>query len=152
MYFADGSAVNFSGDPKRDHFGGTSRKAVVIIPNEDIANEMVENGIHVSRTKPHAEEDEDTYTPTYYVNITAKYDSERPPVVYLVAGNADPVLLDESTIGQIDKAYVTKVDAVVSVWQSKKTGKKSLFIRTMYVTIDDGSYNMDPFAAKYGRQ
>lgn len=139
--------TNFSGDPERDSYGNDARKANIIIPDEEQALELRDAGFNVKQTKPR-EGDEENYIPRYFVSITANYDSEWPPKIYLVSGNAAPVALDESSVGIIDKVYVTNVNVVLNVYQNKRTGKSSLYIKTMYVEQDIDS---DPFASRYAR-
>ena len=139
--------TNFSGDPERDAYGSDARKGNLIIPTEEQAMELRNAGFNVKQTKPR-EGDEENYIPRYYVSVKANYDSEWPPKIYLVSGKANPVLLDETSVGIIDKVYVTNVNAVLNVYTNTKTHQCSLYIKTMYVEQDIES---DPFAARYTR-
>lgn len=140
--------TNFSGDPERDNFGSDARKANIIIPDHEQARDMIDAGFNVKRTKPKPGE-EDEYVPTYFVSINVNYDTDWPPKIYLVTGDADPVLLDEETIDILDKCYVLNVNAVLNPYHNQRTGKSSLYVRTMYVEQD---IEDDPFAGRYGRR
>lgn len=139
--------TNFSGDPDRDTFGSDARKANIIIPNPDQAMELLDEGFNVKQTKPKPGEEEG-FVPTYFVSINASFDGEWPPKVYLVSGDAEPVRLDETTVGELDTCYVRNVNVVLNPYENKRTGRKSLYVRTMYVEqdIDD-----DPFRHRYIR-
>ena len=112
--------TNFSGDPERDTYGSDARKGNIIIPTEEQAMELRNSGFNVKQTKPR-EGDEENYIPRYYVSVKANYDSEWPPKIYLVSGKANPVLLDETSVGIIDKVYVTNVNAILNVYTNPKT-------------------------------
>jgi hypothetical protein len=140
--------TNFSGDPERDRFGSDARKANVIIPNEEQARELADMGFNVKVTKPREGQEED-FVPTAFVPIRVNYDSYYPPKVYLVSGNAEPVLLDEETIGTLDGVYVANVNVILNPYQNKQTGKLSLYVKTMYV---EQNIDEDPYASRYGKR
>lgn len=140
--------TNFSGDPERDNFGSDARKADIIIPTYDQAMEMLDDGFNVKQTKPKPGE-EDGFVPTYFVTIKVNYDTSWPPKIYLVSGDAEPVLLDEDSIDILDKCYVLNVNAVLNPYFNQKTGRGSLYVRTMYVEQD---IEDDPFADRYRRK
>ena len=139
--------TNFSGDPERDTFGSEARKANIIIPDYDQAMEMRAQGFNVKETRPKPGE-EDDFEPTYFVAINVNYDTNWPPKIYLVSGDAVPVLLDADSIDILDKCYVLNVDVVLNPYRNQRTGKSSLYVRTMYVTQD---VEDDPFAQRYMR-
>lgn len=138
-------ATNFSGDPERDTYGDDSRKANIIIPTKEQADDLAEQGFNVKRTSPKPGEEEG-FVPAYFIVVRVSYNSEWPPKVYLVSGNSEPRLLDESTISTLDKIYVTNVNAVLNPYYSERNKTWSLYVKTMYVEqdVDD-----DPFVARY---
>lgn len=137
--------TNFSGDPDRDNYGDDSRKANIIIPTKEQADDLAEQGFNIKCTNPKPGEEEG-FIPAYFIAVRVNYDSEWPPKVYLVSGNAEPRLLDEETISILDKIYVTNVNAVLNPYYSERNKTWSLYVKTMYVEqdVDD-----DPFAARY---
>lgn len=139
--------TNFSGDPSRDSFGNDSRKADIIIPTKEQADDLAEQGFNVKCTKPKPGEEEG-FVPTYFITIKVNYDSEWPPKIYLVSGEAEPRLLAEETIDILDKIYITNVNVVLNPYFSERNNRWSLYVKTMYVEqdVDD-----DPFAARYRR-
>lgn len=140
--------TNFSGDPDRDTYGSDARRANVIIPDIEQAQYLIDQGFNVKVTKPR-EGEEDGFVPEYFVAIGVNYDSNWPPKIYLVSGDADPVLLDEESISSLDMCQVQNVNVVLNPYQNQKTGRKSLYVRTMYVEQD---INDDPFASRYRRR
>lgn len=134
--------TNFSGDPERDTYGSSERKANIIIPSKEQADELASKGFNVKATTPKNEGDE----PTYFVVIRVNYDSEWPPKIYLVSGDTEPRMLDVESIDILDKIYVTNVNAVLSPYLNPRTNRKSLYVRTMYVEQD---IDEDPFASRY---
>lgn len=140
--------TNFAGDPDEDRFGSDKRRGNIIIPDVDVAAELLSRGFKVKATKPRPGEEED-YEPTYYISATLNFDSEWPPEVYLVSGNSEPVPLDANSVGVIDKAYVRRVRVALNLYTSKKTGIKSVYIKAMYVEQDVAD---DPFAHIYANR
>lgn len=139
--------TNFSGDPERDAFGSDARQASLIIPDHMQARDLIDQGFNVKATKPKPGEEED-FVPTYFIQIKVNYDTEWPPKVYLVSGDSDPVELNEDTIDLIDRAYVCNVNVILNPYENPRTGRKSLYVRTMYVEQD---IEEDPFAHRYIR-
>lgn len=137
--------TNFSGDPERDRFGSDARKANIIIPDYEQAMRMIDEGYNVRQTNP-AEGEEEGFNPTYFVSASLNYDTKWPPKVYLVSDGADPKELDEQSVGILDKCYIKNVNVVLNPYYNARTGRKSLYVRTMYVEQDVSD---DPFRGRY---
>lgn len=140
--------TNFAGDPERDNFGSTDRKANVVIPDYDQAMTLLEEGFNVRQTKPRPGEDESEFEPTYFIGIKVNYDTEWPPEIYLVSGDAEPRLLNEDTIKNLDSCYVRNVNVSLNPYYNARVKRKSLYVKTMYVEQD---IDADPFAHLYRR-
>lgn len=140
--------TNFSGDPERDGFGNDARQANIVIPDEGMAKDLADEGFNIKVTKPR-EGEEEGFTPRYYVSVKINFDSFNPPRIYLVSGDADPLLLDEESVDILDRCEVLNVNATLSPYENPKTGRKSLYVRTMYVEQD---IEDDPFAQRYIRK
>lgn len=136
--------TNFSGDPSRDNYGSSERKANIIIPSKEMADRLSEDGFNVRVTKPR-EGYEDEYEPQYYINIKLNYNFPTPPVVYMVK-DGRRTMLQEAQLVDIDHARITNVNAVCNPYFNQKRGTKSLYVQTMYVEVDS---NYDPFAERY---
>lgn len=139
--------TNFSGDPERDRFGSDARKANLVIPDYMQARELIDAGFNVRQTKPR-EGDEEDFVPTYFVSVNANYDTDWPPKIYLVSGDAEPRLLDEDSVGILDKCSILNVNAVLNPYHNARTHRSSLYVRTMYV---EQNLEEDPFAHLYNR-
>lgn len=137
--------TNFAGDPARDNFGSDARKANVIIPDRDQAQELMEAGFNVKVTKPKPGNEED-FVPTYFVSVSVNYDTNWPPRIFLVSGNKEPRLLNENTVGNIDTCRVKNVNVVLNPYYNPRTRRNSLYVRTMYVEQD---IETDPYASRY---
>lgn len=139
--------TNFAGDPRADKFRSDERKGNIVLP-EHLALELRADGFNVRETLPR-EGDGPEFEPEYYIVVKANYGSKYPPKIYMVAGEgAEPVLLHESSLVEIDRMRVKNVNVVLNPYENPNTGKRSLYIRTMYV---EQAVESDPFAARYAR-
>lgn len=135
--------TNFSGDPERDKYGSDQRKANLIIPDIELARELIDEGFNVKLTKP-KEGEEEGFVPKYFISIKLNYESKWPPRVYLVTSSGKSVPLDAKSVECIDYMWVENVNVVLNKYEG--LNGKSLYIRSMEVfqMVDD-----DPIAAKY---
>lgn len=138
--------TNFSGDPKKDRFGNDERKANLVIPDIDLARELIDEGFNVRLTKPR-EGEEEGFVPRYFVKVKLNYKSTWPPKVYLVTDEDKSVLLDEESVACLDDIWVDRVNAVLNRYEGPNG--KSLYVKSMevYQKVDD-----DPISAKYRRR
>lgn len=139
--------TNFAGDPKKDRFGSDERKANLVIPDIDLARELIDDGFNVRLTKPRVGEEEG-FVPRYFVKVKLNYKSTWPPKVYLVTDEDKSVLLDEESVACLDDIWVDRVNAVLNRYEGPNG--KSLYVKSMevYQKVDDD----DPISAKYRRQ
>ena len=136
--------TNFAGDPSKDRFKDSRRKASIMIPDEDLAHELLEAGFNVKRTKPAEDSD---FPPVYYVNVIANFNSRVQPRIFLVCGDEEPRKLDEDSVGILDDIRVDKVNVILNPWVRDQF--HSLYITTMYV---EQKTDYDPFAEEYERR
>lgn len=138
--------TNFAGDPSKDTFGNDAKKGNIIINNILLARDLLDAGVNVKTTKPGPHDDPETFVPKYYASIQLNFNSAMPPKVMMVDDEGNRTRLDEDNCGIIDEISIRRVRAVINIYTNKKTNKKSLYVRTMYVeqNIPD-----DPFAADY---
>ena len=135
--------THFSGDPNLDKFRSTQRYANLVIPDINLARQMIDMGCNVKLTRP-KEGEEEGFEPRYFARVVVNYESEWPPKVYLVSGDAEPVMMNGDTIGMLDKMWIKNVNVQLNLhpW----TDGISLYVKTMYV---EQSLEDDPFAARY---
>jgi len=142
--------TNFSMDPGRERYACKYPHANIIINDPGIVDYLLglEFPVRVKQTEPRPGEEEG-FVPTYFVDVKANFDSEWPPKIYLVSGDADPVPLDAESVGSIDNCYVLNVNTMLNIYHGKDQDSSTLWIRTMYVEqdVDD-----DPYAAYYANR
>lgn len=148
-------ATNFAGDPSKDRFADARRKANLIIPDKELAKELMKIGVKIRETRPRQDDDPETFTPEYFVTVLLKYRNrlgqpvKYPPKVYLVTDDNAPVLLSEDTVSAIDNIRVKNVNVILNPYEYDPANNGiSLYVRTMYVEqeLDD-----DPYASRYRR-
>lgn len=130
---------NFSG--KADQYNTAGFRNFTVVLDEDLGEELIEQGWNVKR-KPAREPGEPD---RYFLKVTVRFD-KIPPVVKLVTSK-NITVLDESTVGQLDTAIITKIDLELYKrhWEvNGRTGFKA-YLKTGYFTIEE-----DVFADEYG--
>ena len=134
--------TNFSGNPERDNFGSTTRKCNLLL-DYDQAMQLRAEGFNVKETKNN--HDIDGFEPEYFVPVVMNYDSDFPPKICVVSGRVVRPM-DAETVGEIDNIRVKNVNAILNPYYNSRTGRRSLYVRTMYVEQD---LSDDPYAARY---
>lgn len=127
---------NFSGVGSKYNREG-DRNFAVVIPNQEIADELIKEGWNV-RIKPPREEDED---PFMYLPVKIKF-SDRGPNCYLRSGKVQ-TKLTESTIGCVDDIDILSVDLDLRPFDWDVNGKTG---RTAYLQSIRVTQKIDRFA------
>ena len=127
---------NFSGVGSKYNREG-DRNFAVVIPNQEIADELIKEGWNV-RIKPPREEDED---PFMYLPVKIKF-SDRGPNCYLRSGKTQ-TKLTESTIGCVDDIDILSVDLDLRPFDWDVNGKTG---RTAYLQSIRVTQKIDRFA------
>lgn len=130
---------NFSGAPSKFNREG-DRNFAVIIPNQEIADDLMANGWNV-KIKPPREEDE---SPFIFLPVKIKYNN-RGPAGYIRSGE-NVTRLNETTIGILDEIDILSVDLDVRPYDWEVNGKSG---RTAYLQAINVIQNVDRFGAKY---
>lgn len=145
--------TNFAGDPAKDRFADSRRKANLLIPDPEQAKDLIKAGFKVRETRPRPDDDPNDFIPEYFVTVLLKYRNRMnqpvkyPPKVYLVSGNQEPVLLDEDSVECIDNMRIKNVNVILNPYEYDPVNNGlSLYVRTMYVEQD---LDDDPYAARY---
>ena len=143
--------TNFSGDPSRDRFGSARRRANVIIPTEEQAQQLMDMGVNVKQTHPNPERTyDDPFVPTYYVPVTVNMDSKWPPQVFWITTTGRKVSCNAENIGQLDFIRVKNVNLQANLYEnSNHPGQFTLYADILYVEQDADA---DPYAAQYAQR
>ena len=130
---------NFSGVGSKYNREG-DRNFAVVIPNQDIANALVEDGWNVKIKPPREVSD----TPFMYLPVKIKF-NDRGPTVYLQTGKALNKL-DEESVSCLDDVDILTVDLDLRPYDWEVNGKTG---RTAYLQSIKVVQEIDRFAARY---
>ena len=129
---------NFSGTGSKFNREG-DRNFAVVIPDQDIADELVNRGWNV-KIKPPRDEDD---TPFMFLPVKIKF-NERGPKVYLQYGDKT-VELDEESVDCLDDVDILGVDLDIRPYDWEVNGKQG---RTAYLQSIHVVQEVDRFAAR----
>ena len=130
---------NFAGIGSKYNREG-DRNFAVIIPDEEICNELTEHGWNV-KIKPPREEGE---SPFMYLPVKVKFNS-RGPAAYVRSGKLVQ-RLNEETISMLDEIDIHSVDMDLRPYDWEVNGKTG---RSAYLQAIDVVQNIDRFGARY---
>ena len=133
---------NFSGEPSKFNRAG-DRNFAVVIPEQDIADALINDGWNVKIKPPREEGD----TPFMYLPVKVKF-NDRGPNVYLKSGNST-VKLDDQSIRCLDDVDILSVDMDIRPydWEvNEKTGRTA-YLQSMAVIQE-----VDRFAERQQRE
>lgn len=134
---------NFAG--KGDKFNREGdRNFAVVIPDEELANELVDRGWNV-RIKPPREDDE---IPFMYLPVKVKF-NDRGPNIYLRTGR-NQIRLTEETVSCVDHMDILGVDLDIRPYDWEVNGKtgRTAYLQSMLV-IQDVDRFADVYADEY---
>ena len=129
---------NFSGTGSKFNREG-DRNFAVVIPDQDMADELVNRGWNV-KIKPPRDEDD---APFMFLPVKIKF-NERGPKVYLQSGEKT-VELDEEGIDCLDDVDILGVDLAIRPYGWEVNGKQG---RTAYLQSIHVVQEIDRFAAR----
>lgn len=129
----EGSKFNREGD----------RNFALLIPSQEIADELIERGWNV-KIKPPREEGED---PFMYLPVKVKFNGNGPHI-YVQSGRATN-RLDEEEVGEIDDLDISSVNLDIRPYEWEVNGKtgRTAYLQSMLVV-----QNIDRFAAMLAEQ
>ena len=133
---------NFSGKASMYNREG-DRNFSVVIPNRDIADELIDAGWNVKVKPPREDGDE----PFIHLPVKIKFNG-RGPIVYIRSGKA-MVKLNEDTIDQLDNISILSVDLDIRPYDWDINGKRG---RTAYLQSICVTQEVDRFAEKYANK
>ena len=129
---------NFRGEGDKFNREG-DRNFAVVIPDQDMADELVNRGWNV-KIKPPRDEDD---APFMFIPVKIKF-NERGPKVYLQSGEKT-VELDEEGIDCLDDVDILGVDLDIRPYDWEVNGKQG---RTAYLQSIHVVQEIDRFAAR----
>lgn len=137
----DGARItfkNFAGRAERYNREG-DRSFALIIPNEEIANELIADGWNVKIKPPRMEGD----APFMYMNIKVKY-GRGDIDAYLISGDRR-IQLDSESIGCLDTMNLASVDLDIRPWDHP-SGE---YARSAYLQSIEATQAINRFDARW---
>jgi hypothetical protein len=133
---------NFSGVGSKFNREG-DRNFAVIVPNEELKEELVEAGWNVKVKPPREEYDE----PFMFIPVKIKF-NDRGPAIYVESGDS-VARLNEDTVGMIDEIDIASVSMDLRPYDWEVNGKTG---RTAYLQAMRVTQNLDRFGAMYAAE
>lgn len=133
---------NFAGRGDKYNREG-DRNFAVLIPDEKLADELVERGWNVKIKPPR----EDGDTPFMFLPVKVKF-NDRGPNVYLKTGDTQN-RLDEESVSILDNIDIISVDLDIRPYDWSVNGKDG---RTAYLQAIRVTQDVDRFADRYASE
>ena len=133
---------NFEGRGDKFNREG-DRNFAVIIPDQAIADELIEKGWNVKIKDPRDGYDD----PFIFLPVKVKFNG-RGPAAYVASGKSY-TKLDEETISMLDEIDIASVDMDIRPYDWEVSGKTG---RTAYLQAINVTQNIDRFGAMYASQ
>lgn len=133
---------NFSGVGSKFNREG-DRNFAVVIPNQELADELIRYGWNVKIKEPREEGD----SPFIILPVKIKF-NDRGPHIYLRTGTAWNKL-DEGTVNCLDDIDISRVDLDIRPYDWEVNGSTG---RTAYLQSIDVTQEVDRFAARYAEE
>ena len=133
---------NFAGEGSKFNREG-DRNFAVIIPSQELCDELVKEGWNVKIKPPRDEYEE----PFMFLPVKIKFNS-RGPAAYVRSGDR-VTRLNEETIAMLDEIDIASVDMDLRPYDWEVNGKTG---RTAYLQAIDVTQNVDRFGARYAEE
>ena len=133
---------NFGGEASKYNRAG-DRNFAVIIPNQEICDQLTAEGWNV-KIKPPRDEDD---TPFMFLPVKVKFNNRGPNIYVQSAGNVKR--LTEETVGMLDEIDIQSVDMDLRPYDWEVNGKEG---RSAYLQAMNVIQNIDRFGAQYAAQ
>ena len=133
---------NFRGEGSKFNREG-DRNFAMIIPTQDLADELINRGWNVKIKDPREEGEE----PFMYLPIKVKF-NYRGPQIYLVTGDRTN-RLDEDVVSMLDDINIRSVDLDIGPYDWEVNGKTG---RTAYLQSMEVTQEIDRFAARMAEE
>lgn len=133
---------NFGGEASKYNREG-DRNFAVIIPNQEICDQLTAEGWNV-KIKPPRDDDD---TPFMFLPVKIKFNNRGPNIYVQSAGNVKR--LTEETVGMLDEIDIQSVDMDLRPYDWEVNGKEG---RSAYLQAMNVIQNIDRFGAQYAAQ
>lgn len=133
---------NFGGEGSKYNREG-DRNFAVIIPNQEICDQLTAEGWNV-KIKPPRDEDD---TPFMFLPVKIRFNNRGPNIYVQSAGNVKR--LTEETVGMLDEIDIQSVDMDLRPYDWEVNGKEG---RSAYLQAMNVIQNIDRFGAQYAAQ
>lgn len=133
---------NFRGEGGKFNREG-DRNFAMIIPNQELADELIARGWNVKIKEPREEGDD----PFMYLPVKVKF-NDRGPQVYLVTGDRTN-RLEEDVVSMLDDIDIRSVDLDIRPYDWEVNGKTG---RTAYLQCMEVIQEIDRFAARMAEE
>lgn len=133
---------NFEGRGDQYNRAG-DRKFAVVIPDQEMADALIDRGWNV-KIKPPRDEEED---PFIFLPVKVKFNGSGPRI-HVLTGNVMNDL-DEETVSELDTMEIRSVDLDIRPYDWEVNGKtgRTAYLKNMRVVQD-----LDRFEAEYAEQ
>lgn len=133
---------NFEGRGDQYNRAG-DRKFAVVIPDQEMADALIDRGWNV-KIKPPRDEEED---PFIFLPVKVKFNGSGPRI-HVLTGNVMNDL-DEETVSELDTMEIRSVDLDIRPYDWEVNGKtgRTAYLKSMRVIQD-----LDRFEAEYAEQ
>ena len=132
---------NFAG--KSDQYTPEGRRSFGVLIEQDMANELEEEGIPVRYLKPRHDED----VPIPWVKVKVNLDRENPPKIFTAKRDKDGTIIDKTllnaaTVSILDYADIEEAGMQLSVYKWSMGGKvgKTLYLQTLVCFLDENDF------------
>lgn len=133
---------NFEGRGDQYNRAG-DRKFAVVIPDQEMADALIDRGWNV-KIKPPRDEEED---PFIFLPVKVKFNGSGPRIHVLTGSVMND--LDEETVSELDTMEIRSVDLDIRPYDWEVNGKtgRTAYLKSMRVVQD-----LDRFEAEYAEQ
>jgi hypothetical protein len=120
---------NFSGSEGR--FNAKGKRNFNVLLDDEIAAALIEDGWNVKHLRPREEDEEPQARLEVAVSFTGR------PIRIVMITSRGKTALDESTVGILDWAQITKADLIIRPYQWEVNGKTGVkaYLQSIFVTI-----------------
>lgn len=128
---------NFEGKEGQYNRKG-DRNFAIIIPTEELAQQMLQDGWNVKYLNPREEGDD----PTPYLQIAVNFQNKPPKIITITSSTR--TVLNEETVELLDWAEFSNVDLIFNAYEWEVNGKKGIkaYLKSMYAVLEEDELDL----------